>query len=31
MKVTVIPVITSALGTITKEMVKGLEDWEIKG
>ena len=31
MKVTVIPVVVSALGTIPKGLVKGLEDFEIRG
>ena len=31
MKVTVIPMETSALGTIPVELVKGLEDLEIRG
>ena len=31
MKVTFIPFIISALGTITKGLLKGLEDMEIKG
>ena len=29
MKVTVIPIVISALGTIPKGMIKGLEDLEI--
>ena len=29
MKVTVIPIVTGALGTITKRLVKGLKDFEI--
>ena len=28
---TVIPVVISALGTVTKGLVQGLEDWEIRG
>ena len=31
MKVTVIPIVISALGTVTKGLVKGLEDLEIRG
>ena len=31
MKVTVIPIVVSALGTVTKWLVKGLEYLEIKG
>ena len=31
MKVTVIAVVVGALGTVTKRLVKGLEDLEIKG
>ena len=31
MKVTVIPIVTGALGTVTKGLVKGLEDLEISG
>ena len=31
MKVTVLPVVIGALGTITKGLVKGLEDLEIRG
>ena len=31
MKVTFIPIITVALGTVTNELVKGLEDLEIRG
>ena len=31
MKVTVIPVEMCALGTVTKRLVKGLEDLEIRG
>ena len=31
MKVTVIPPVISALGTVTKGLIKGLEDLEIKG
>ena len=31
MKVTVIPIVIGALGTVTKGLVKGLEDLEIKG
>ena len=31
MNVTVIPVIIGALGTVTKDLVKGLEDLEIRG
>ncbi len=29
MKVTLIPIVTSVLGTITKGLIKGLEDLEI--
>ena len=31
MKVTVIPIVISAFGTVTKGLVKGLEDLEIRG
>ena len=31
MKVTVIPIVIGALGTITKILVQGLEDLEIRG
>ena len=31
MKVTVIPMVIGAFGTISKELVKGLEDLEIRG
>ena len=31
MKVMFIPIIISALGTVTKGLIKGLEDMEIKG
>ena len=31
MKVTVIPIVTGALGTVTRELVQGLEDLEIRG
>ena len=31
MKVTVVPVVISTLGTVTKELLKGLEDLEIRG
>ena len=31
MKVKIIPIVISALGTITKELVRGVEDLEIKG
>ena len=31
MKVTVLPVVTGALGTVTKGLVKGLEDLEMRG
>ena len=31
MKVTVIPIVTGALGTVTKEFVVRLEDLEIRG
>ena len=30
MKVTVIPIVIGALGTVTKGMVQGLEDWKIR-
>ena len=30
MKVTVIPVVIGALGTVTKQLIKGLEDLEIR-
>ena len=30
MKVTVIPIVVGALGTVTKGLVKGLEDLEIR-
>ena len=30
MKVTVVPIIIGALGTVTKELVKGPEDLEIR-
>ena len=30
MKVTVIPIVIGAFGTIPKQLVKGLEDFEIK-
>ncbi len=29
MKVTIIPIVVGALGTVTKGLIKGLEDWEI--
>ena len=31
MKVTVIPIVIGALGTVTKELVQGLESLEIRG
>ena len=31
MKVTVIPIVIGALGTVTKELVQGLEDLNIRG
>ena len=31
MKVTSIPIMTGALGTVTKELIKELEDLEIRG
>ena len=31
MKVTFIPIVIGALGTVTKELIKGLENLEIKG
>ena len=31
MKVTVIPIVTGALGTISKGLVSGMEVWEIRG
>ena len=31
MKVTIIPIVIGALGTITKELIKELEDLEIRG
>ena len=31
MKVTVIPVVIDTLGTVTKELIQGLEDLEIRG
>ena len=31
MKVTVIPIVIGALGTVTEELVQGLEDLEIRG
>ena len=31
MSVTVIPIVISVLGTIPKDLVKGLEDFEIRG
>ena len=31
MKVTIIPRVIGALGTVTKGLIKGLEDLEIKG
>ena len=31
MKVTIIPIVIGAFGTVTKELLKGLEDLEIGG
>ena len=31
MKVTIVPIVTSALGMITKRLLKGLEDLEVGG
>ena len=31
MKVTIVPIVIGALGTITKELLKGLEDFEVGG
>ena len=31
MKVTIIPIVIGALGTVTEGLVKGLEDLEIRG
>ena len=31
MKVTVVPIVIGALGTVIKELVKGLEDLRIRG
>ena len=31
MKVTIVPIVISALGTVTKGLLKGLEDLEIGG
>ena len=31
MKVTIIPVVIGAFGTVTKELLKGLEDLEVGG
>ena len=31
MKVTIVPVVIGAFGTITKELLKGLEDLEVDG
>ena len=31
MKVTFIPIVIGALGTVTKGLIQGLEDWEITG
>ena len=31
MKVTIVPIVTGALGTITKGLLKGLEDLEVGG
>ena len=29
MKVTIIPIVIGAFGTVTKGLLKGLEDWEV--
>ena len=31
MQVTIIPIVIGAPGTVTKELLKGLEDWEVGG
>ena len=31
MKVTIVPIVIGALGTITKDLLKGLEDLEVDG
>ena len=31
MKVTIIPIVIGAFGTVTKVLIKGLEDLEIRG
>ena len=31
MKLTIIPMVTGALGTVTKGFIRGLEDLEIRG
>ena len=31
MKVTIIPIVVGAFGTVTKELLKGLEDLEVGG
>ena len=31
MKVMVIPIVINALGTVTKRLIQGLEDFEIRG
>ena len=31
MKVTIVPIVTGALGTVTKGLLKGLEDLEVGG
>ena len=31
MKVTIIPIVIDAFGTVTKELLKGLEDLEVAG
>ena len=31
MKITVIPIVVGALGTVTKDLVKGLENLEVRG
>ena len=30
MKVTIIPIMIGAIGTVTKRLLKGLEDWEVR-
>ena len=31
MKETIVPIVIGAFGTITKGLLKGLEDWEVGG